>query len=97
MSGVKTVLHDGERAGDLVIERVQDCTPIAEHTTALRNCGLVGGSEMRHAASFPMVLIERYCNERGIAFEQWMKDPAHARAMLADPALGAFRVWEGRV
>lgn len=96
MSGVATVLHDGEAAGDLVIERIQDCTPIAEHTTRLRNEGKVGTSEMRLAASLPMVLIERYCNDRGITFDQWMKDPAHAKAMLHDPALSAFRVWEGR-
>lgn len=97
MSGVGTVLHSGERDGDLVIERVQDCTPIAEHTTRLRNEGKTGTSEMKLAASLPMVLIERYCNDRGITFEDWMKNPEHARAMLNDPALSAFRVWEGRV
>lgn len=93
---VLTRLHDGEKPGTVVIERVQDCTPIAEHTTRLRNEGKTGTSEMKLAASLPMVLIERYCNERGIAFSDWMKDPAHAKAMLADPALSAFRVWGGR-
>jgi hypothetical protein len=51
---------------------------------------------MRHAARFPMVVVERYCNEKGITFEEWMSNPEHAKAMLNDSALSAFRVWEGR-
>ena len=44
-----------------------------------------------------MVLVEAYCNDRGITFDQFMGDPAHIRAMVNDPALDAFRIWRGRV
>lgn len=80
-----------------VFESVQDCTPIAEHTRALHKEGFHGSKDMKHAASLPMVLVERYCNDRGIDFAEWMRDPTHIRTMLSDPALAAFRVWEGRV
>lgn len=82
--------------GALVVERVQQCTPIADHAAGLRAIGAVGSSEMRFAAEFPMVTVERYCNDRGITWQDWLQDPAHAKAMLNDPALAAFRIWEGR-
>ena len=91
---VATRIHVAD--GTLAVERIQDCTPIAEHATRLRHEGQHGGHEMRHAARLPMVLIERYCAERGIEWAEWVRDPQHARNMLNDPALAAFRVWEGR-
>lgn len=95
MDAVATRYHVGD-GGAAVIERVQDCTPIAEHATRLRLEGVHGSNEMRHAARWPMVIVERYCNDRGITFEEWVKDNSHARAMLNDPALASFRVWGGK-
>ncbi|MFZ6653793.1 hypothetical protein [Undibacterium sp. TJN19] len=95
MSGVATHIHvDG---GNVTFERVQDCTAIAEHTQALSREGLHGSSEMRHAASFPMVIVEKYLNDKGITFAEFMANRVHVKAMLSDPALSAFRVWGGRV
>lgn len=94
--GVFTQLIDG---GDdrLVINRVQDVEPILDLTHDLRAAGRVGSGEFRYAASLPMVLVEAYCNDRGLSFHDFMADPCHANAMVNDPALKAFRVWEGRV
>jgi hypothetical protein len=97
MSRVFTRFHYAHDTDTTAIERIQDCTPIVEHATALRHEGIHGDKEMRHAARFPMVVVERYCNEKGITFEEWMGNPEHAKAMLNDSALAAFRVWEGRV
>ena len=94
---VLTRLHEGDKPGTVIVERAQDCDPIAEHATKLRNQGTVGSKEMKLAASLPMVLVEKYCNTKGITFGDWLKDPAHVKAMLADPALSHFRIWEGRV
>jgi hypothetical protein len=90
------VLYD-QLTDTTAIKRVQDCTPIAEHAHGLRGIGQVGSKEMRHAARFPKVIVEQYCNARGITFEDFMADPAHVKALLADPALAAFRIWEGVV
>ncbi|MDE2102839.1 MAG: hypothetical protein KGL39_36685 [Patescibacteria group bacterium] len=83
--------------GKLVIANSQDCTAILEDATARRNEGLHGSSEMRHAANFPMVLVQKYMNEHGIDFREFMTDKKHVKAMLSDPDLAGFRIWEGKV
>lgn len=75
----------------------QDLDPYLNRTTELREMGHVGGSDMKHAASLPKVLIEAYCNDKGITFQEWMQNPVHIKAMLNDKANEPFRVWKGRV
>jgi len=41
------------------------------------------------------VLVEKYCNDNGITFRDFLRDPAHARRMVQDPANDAFRIWKG--
>jgi len=95
IQGVKTEFHlDGD---DMTVRRVQDCEPVLDLTSSLRSVGEVGSNEMRHCASFPPVLVERYCNINGITFHEWMNNPVHVNRMLSDPDLKSFRVWEGRV
>jgi len=95
MGQVITRLHEAD--GTIGIERVQDVEPHLRFAHAQRVAGDVGSPEMRHAASIPMVLVEAYCNDRGITFDHFMTDPAHIRSMLNDPALAEFRIWRGRV
>jgi len=92
---VETRLHVHD--GSVTFERIQDCTPILERATALHNGGHHGSSEMRHAADFPMVIVEKYCNDHHIEFAEFIQNKDHVRRMLADPALAGFRVWKGRV
>lgn len=95
LPGLEThvILQDG----NLITGTVQDCEPILERAKALHNEGLTGSSEMKHAASFPAVLVEKYCNDRGITFADFMAEPKHVRAMLSDPDLSGFRIWAGKV
>lgn len=95
-SGVFTNLIDGGE-GKMHINRVQDVEPILNLAHDLRTVGRVGSGEFRHAASIPMVLVEAYCNDRGMQFSEFMADTKHINSMVNDPALRAFRVWEGRV
>ena len=95
MSGLNTFVK--LQGSDLITGSVQDCTPILEDATARRNEGFTGSKEMKHAARFPSVIVEKYCNEQGIEFSEFMRDKIHVRRMLADPALSGFRIWEGRV
>lgn len=85
--------HDG----NMTVERIQDCDPIAEYAKAAHNQGHHGSSEMRHAAKIPNVLIEHYCNRHGITYHEWIANPEHIRRMLNDPDLAAFRIWKGKV
>jgi hypothetical protein len=63
----------------------------------MHNEGLHGSSDMKLAASLPMVLVERYCNDNGITFHEFCQGQDHIRRMLNDPSLKAFRVWPGKV
>ena len=83
--------------GNLVTGTVQDCTPILERAQALHREGVHGSSDFKHAASFPVVLVERYCNERGITMDEFMRGKEHIRYLLNDPSLAYFRIWPGRV
>lgn len=78
-------------------ESIQDCTPILEHAQALHKEGLHGGSEFRHAACIPAVIIEKYCNDHGIDFREFMSNQEHGKRLLNDPDNSLFRIWPGRV
>lgn len=93
--GVKTVIAVED--GALVTGTVQDATPIAEVTKAMHNEGRHGSSDMKLAASVPMVLVEKYCNDAGISFAEFMGNQDHKKRLLNDPAIAHFRVWKGRV
>lgn len=96
--GTELVLHShNDGAGTITFESKQDASPIVAHAKALHNEGHHGSNEMRHAASFPRVLIDKYCSDRGITFQEWMNNKAHIKSMLNDPDLKAFRIWPGRV
>jgi hypothetical protein len=86
-----------EEDGKTIFERVQDCDPIAERAKALHNEGLHGSSEMKLAASLPMVLVERYCNDNGITFREFLNGQEHIKRMCNDPSLSHFRIWPGRL
>jgi len=83
--------------GQMVVAQTQDCTPIAEWAKARHNEGLVGGSEMRHAARIPMVFIEKYLNDHRITLNEFMGNREHMRRVVNDPAMAHFRIWKGKV
>src|SRR3546814_826260 len=88
--------HDGER---IIERRTQDVEPILEHTKALRAVGATGSSEMRHAASIPYAIIENYMQRHGLTLAELQSSAGnkHWKAMLNDPDLVGFRIWQGRV
>lgn len=91
------ITADGER---IAIERAQDCEPIVDFARerAANAEAWSSSGELLHLAEFPAVIVERYCTERGITFEEFMRDQkTHVRALLSDPALSAFRVWDNVV
>lgn len=92
-TGISTkIIASGEVAG---IMRTQDCTAIAEYAKAQHNGGYHGTSEVKHAARLPLVIVEQYCNDNGVTFEQFMKDPTHVARCVKDPKNDAFRIWKG--
>ena len=83
--------------GGLSFESIQDCDPIAHHCAELRATGKTGSKEMKHAAEIPEIFVTKYINDNNITFREFMVNKQHIRRVLNDPALKAFRVWEGKV
>lgn len=80
--------------GNVTVELAQDVEPILDYAKerAASGAGRSPSNEMHELAHFPSVLVERYCRERGVSFYEFMANPEHVQAMLADPALAYFRV-----
>lgn len=74
-----------------------DLKAVADHCAGLRGVGATGSSDMKHVARVPAILVQKYINDNGITFAEFMRDPKHAERFLADPAIAHFRVWEGKV
>lgn len=91
---------DFDGAGQLVAvreESLDDLKAVADVCKGLQNSGLTGTREMRHLAEFPGFLIEAYCHQHGIEWDEWFRNPVHCQRMLQDPDLAHFRVDRGRV
>lgn len=94
--GLQTVvaLEDGA----LITGTVQDCTAIAERAKAMHNMGHTGpSSEMKLAATVPFVFVDKYLADNQIDMQTLMRDQAHQKRLLGDPALAHFRVWKGQL
>lgn len=96
MSDITTRYFDHGDDGAVIV-RHQIVGPTVDAVKELHNSGMHGTRNTRHLASVPTVVIEAYCNQRGITLREFAANPEHARAFLNDPAHADFRVWPGRV
>ena len=94
-SGVTTTV--ALQDGNLITGTTQDCTPIAEYAKAKHNAGEFGTSDLKHAASIPSVMVEKYLNDNGITLQEFSRSQQHMKRLLGDPALAHFRIWKGQV
>lgn len=89
-NGLQEYQHiDPMKPGNLILETVQDCTPILEYAKELRE-GPVG-KEFRHVACVPMYFIDK------AAKDGWLHDRDKWHAWLNDPDNKFFRTWPGRI
>lgn len=93
--GKKTVIEVQD--GLMTAATIQDCVPIAEEMKALHNAGEFGSSDMKYCGRIPDVFVEKYCNDNGITYTEFLQNREHVRRLINDPALSHFRVWPGRV
>lgn len=96
MSAVQTRFVEGADH-TFQVQRSQDVRPIMDFAHGMQAAGLTGSKDMKHAAEIPMLVVENYMLRLGINFEEFCASPEHGKALLNDPALAAFRIWEGRV
>ena len=94
---VETRFHALNEAGDFAVTRHQDVSKYVEYAHGMRTAdNLSSSSDMKLAAEFPDVVVENYLATTGITFNEFLKNPEHIKRMLNDPALSAFRIWQGR-
>lgn len=86
-----------EEDGKTIFKRTQDCTPIVEHCHNLRAVGAVGSSEMRFAGKIPKAEVEKYMNDHGITFAEFIGNEEHVRRYLNNPDHKLLRVWTGAI
>lgn len=93
----RELIHDEGGVRDLLYADMAHLKGIADYCKARQNEGLTGSRDLRHLAEFPAELVEKYCNDTGVTFAEWMRNPVHARRMLNDPALAHFRIDPSKV
>jgi hypothetical protein len=86
-----------EADGKIFVGQSQDCTPIAERAQALHKAGQFGSSDMKHAATIPDVILEKYMNEHGVTYAELMSNPVHFKRICNDPDNKCFRIWPGKI
>jgi hypothetical protein len=92
---VQTRVHYEEDGDRLIIQRIQDVEPILEANKAKANDARTDWKgEFHHVASIPLVIIEKYKNEKGIDL---MKDKAAMKRFLNDPDNKFLRVKPGKI
>lgn len=96
MSAVQTRFLEGADHS-FAINRTQDVEPIVGYAQGMQALEMGNSKELKHAAEIPMVVVEQYMARKGITFAQFCETPDHIKAVVNDPSLQAFRIWQGRV
>lgn len=93
----RELIHDDGGVRDLLYVNMDHLHAVRDHCHDLRASGQTGSKAMPHLAEFPAAVVEKYVNDNGITFAEWMQNPVHVRRMLNDPALSGFRVDDRKV
>lgn len=96
---MKQSLHYDEMADRLTIQTVQDVQPILEANKRQYDVDNKrhASETMNQVARIPLVAIEKYCNDKGIKYDEFMSSQKLFRAFLNDPENRLFRTKPGRI
>ena len=70
---------------------------IVDAVKAKHNAGHFGTSDMRYLGEVTPMMLQTYCDKRGVTWDVAMSDPAHFRHILNDPENSNMRVYKGRI
>jgi hypothetical protein len=90
-------VKDSNTLVDYAVKSVDELKQLADACKQQREAGLTGDSDMKVLAHVDGFLIEKWCNERGVTFYQFMRDLDMQNAFLNSPEIQPFRVYKGRV
>ena len=96
---MKDITHYDELTDTLRIKRVEDVSSVLEANK--RQFDVDDKSykhdALNHVARIPLSAIEQYCQQKGIKYEEFMRDERMFRQFLNDPDNRLFRTKPGRV
>lgn len=98
MSDIKTFFkHDSSEDKD-IIYREQDCEPIVKEVKAIKEVSDGRGKTSLgyFVGRLPAIIVEQYCNENNVSFQDFINDDTHVKRILNNPDFKKFRVWEGK-
>lgn len=75
--------------------RVDDLREVADHAQNMANAGLQGSKDMWYAATVPAFIIQKFCNEKGIAWKEFMRNQSIQTYFLNSDYAAPFRVHKG--
>lgn len=99
MNDIKTFYkYDAVEDKD-IFYREQDCEPIIKEVAQLKEVtdGRGNTSLGYFVGRIPAIIVEKYINEVGITFRDFIVDTTHVHRILNDPAYKKFRIFEGKV
>lgn len=88
---------DNSGKGNLIVQNVQDCTPIAEMCKRLQSQGKTGSSDMKFVGTIPAIMVEKYCIDNNVTYKDFIRNDDHVKRIMNDPAMSHFRVWKGKL
>jgi len=96
-SSIDTIYHLGQNDGSITFERKQDCQPILDEVRRIKDVtnGKSLSGDLVHVGKIPAVLVEKYCNDKGISFRDFILDDKHVTTLMNDHDYKLFRIWEG--
>ena len=99
MSDIKTIYHYDAQENKDIIERVQDCEPIVQEVTEMKEISDGRGSTSLgyFAGRIPGVVVEQYMKEMGVTFQDMIIDNTHVHRILNNPDFKRFRIFEGKI
>lgn len=91
--------HYDEKEGKAHIETVQDVEPILEANKRAFNdsARCFKHETFNHCARIPLVVAQKWCNEKGIPFQEFMSNPKVLRRFLNDPDNSLCKTRPGKI
>lgn len=82
---------------ETVVAHTERFDGLLDHNAELRNTGQHGSKDMKHVANIPGIMIEKYCLDNGVGWDEFFQEQKHMKALLNDPAMAYFRIAPGQV
>lgn len=99
MNDITTKVFHDEKEDKTHIYREQDCTPVIDEVKRLKEVtdGRGDGIKGYFVGRIPAIIVERYLNETGVSYREFIMDETHVKRILNDPDYKKFRIFEGTV